>query len=45
MTSWLLKEGVSDPNLEDALGKRPLTTAVENNSQSIAELLRKYGAR
>jgi hypothetical protein len=23
MTAWLLKEGVSDPNLEDALGKRP----------------------
>jgi hypothetical protein len=45
MTAWLLKEGVTDPNLEDALGKRPLTTAVEHNFPELAEILRKYGAR
>jgi hypothetical protein len=45
MTAWLLKEGVSDPNLEDALGKRPLTTALENNFHDVAEVLRKHGAR
>jgi hypothetical protein len=45
MTKWLLNEGVTDPNLEDALGKRPLVTALENNFQDVAELLRKHGAR
>src|SRR5579871_3303894 len=45
MTKWLLNEGVMDPNLEDALGKRPLTTAVENNFLEVAEVLRRYGAR
>jgi len=45
MTAWLLKEGVTDPNLEDALGKRPLTTAVENNFPEVAEILRKHGGR
>ena len=45
MTQWLLERGVTDPNLEDALGKRPLTTALENNFQDVAEALRKHGAR
>jgi ankyrin repeat protein len=44
MTKWLLKEGVTDPNLEDAMGKKPLTTALENNFKDLAEVLRKYGA-
>jgi hypothetical protein len=44
MTKWLLTGGVTDPNLEDALGKRPLTTALENNFQDVAEVLRKHGA-
>jgi hypothetical protein len=44
MTKWLLNEGVTDPNLEDALGKRPLATALENNFQDVAEVLRKHGA-
>ncbi len=44
MTKWLLKEGVTDPNQEDALGKRPLATAIENNFLDIAEVLRKHGA-
>jgi hypothetical protein len=45
MTAWLLKEGVSDPNLEDALGKRPLATALEANFHDVAEILRKHGGR
>ena len=36
---------MTDPNLEDALGKRPLVTAPENNFQDVAELLTKHGAR
>jgi len=43
MTKWLLNEGVTNPNLEDALGKRPLATALENNFQDVAEALRKHG--
>jgi hypothetical protein len=45
MTNWLLKEGVTDPNLEDALGRRPLTTALQNNFQDVADVLRKHGAQ
>ena len=45
MTKWLLKEGVTDPNLEDALGRRPLSTALQNNFQEVADALRKYGAQ
>ena len=44
MTEWLLENGVTDPNLEDALGKRPLTTALEKNFQAVADVLRKHGA-
>jgi hypothetical protein len=45
MVAWLLKEGVTDPNLEDALGKRPLETAIANKSSEIAGILRDHGAR
>jgi hypothetical protein len=45
MTAWLLKEGVTDPNLEDALGKPPLTMALEKNLRDVAEVLRQHGAR
>ena len=45
MTDWLLRNGVTDPNQEDALGKRPLTTAVEKQFADVAELLRRRGAR
>jgi hypothetical protein len=44
MTTWLLKEGVTDPNQEDALGKTPLTMALEKNYRDVAEVLRKHGA-
>jgi hypothetical protein len=45
MTAWLLKEGVTDTNIEDAMGKRPLPMAIENNFLEVAEVLRKHGAR
>jgi len=45
MTKWLLNEGVTDTNLEDALGRRPLTTALQNNFQDVADILRKHGAQ
>jgi len=45
MVSWLLSNGVTDPNLDDALGKRPLETALVNNFSEIAEILRRHGAR
>ncbi len=45
MTTWLLNHGVTDPNLEDALGKRPLTTALEKRFLEVADQLRKHGAR
>ena len=45
MTAWLLDNGVTDPNLPDALGKRPLTTALEKRFLEVAAELRKHGAR
>ena len=45
MTKWLLKEGVTDPNLEDALGRRPLATALDGNFQEVAHVLREHGAQ
>ena len=45
MTAWLLNNGVTDPNLADALGKRPLTTALEKGFLEVADELRKHGAR
>jgi hypothetical protein len=44
MTWWLLEKGVTDPNLEDAFGKRPLAMALESNFRDVAEILRRYGA-
>jgi hypothetical protein len=44
MTRWLLNNGVTDPNLADGLGKRPLTTALAKGFVEIAEELRKHGA-
>ena len=45
MTVWLLERGVTDPNLEDALGKRPLATALEKGYREVAEVLRRHGAQ
>jgi hypothetical protein len=45
MTAWLLKNGVSDPNLTDFKGRSTLTIATEAGHKEIAELLRKAGAR
>ena len=45
MTAWLLDNGVTDPNLPDALGKRPLTMALEKRFLDVAGELRKHGAR
>ena len=44
MSAWLLDKG-ADPNLPDALGKRPLTLAVEKRFLEVADELRKHGAR
>jgi hypothetical protein len=45
MTRWLFANGDADPNAEDALGKRPLTTALEKGFQEVAQELRRHGAR
>lgn len=45
MTKWLLEQGVTDPNLEDAMGKRPLAMAEERNFREVAEILRQHGAK
>jgi hypothetical protein len=45
MTKWLFQNGDVNPNVEDALGKRPLTTALEKGFPDVAEELRKHGAR
>ena len=45
MTAWLLQQGVTDPNQEDAMGKRPLALALEKNFPEVAEVLREHGAR
>ena len=45
MTTWLLEKGVTDPNLEDALGKRPLVLAEEKGFTKVAAVLREHGAR
>ena len=44
MTKWLFENGKVNPNVEDALGKRPLTTAIEKGFKEVAEELRKRGA-
>jgi hypothetical protein len=45
MTAWLLKNGVTDPNLPDFRGRRPLTVATDAGQKEIAELLQKAGGR
>lgn len=45
MTAWLLKNGVTDPNLTDFRGRRPLTIASEAGQREIVEMLQKAGAR
>lgn len=45
MTSWLLKNGVTDPNVPDAFKKTPLTIAIEKGFHEVAEELRRNGAR
>lgn len=44
MTSWLLRNGVTNPNQTDFAGKRPLTVATDKGFREIAEELRKFGA-
>ena len=45
MTRWLFENGEVDPNLPDALGKRPLATAIDRGFREVAEELRKHGAQ
>ncbi len=45
MTTWLLANGVTNPNHPDGLGKTPLAIATEKGLNEIAELLRRHGAR
>jgi hypothetical protein len=45
MTKWLFEHGDVDPNVEDALGRRPLSTAMAKGFQNVADELRKHGAR
>jgi len=45
MTSWLLKNGVTDPNVPDAFKKTPLTIALEKGFRDVAEELRRNGGR
>jgi ankyrin repeat protein len=43
MTRWLFENGQVDPNQQDALGKRPLATAIAKGFREVAEELRKHG--
>jgi hypothetical protein len=45
MTRWLFENGDINPNLEDALGNRPLRTAILKGYQQVADELRRHGAR
>ncbi len=45
MTIWLFENGQVDPNLPDALGRRPLTIAREKGFTEVAEELRRHGGR
>lgn len=45
MTKWLFANGATNPNIADALGKRPLTTALEKKFNDVAEELRRHGAK
>jgi hypothetical protein len=44
MTSWLLNNGVTNPNQGDGFGKRPIAVAIAKGFTEIAEELRKHGA-
>ena len=44
MTRWLLAKGVTDPNLEDALGQRPMVLAKQKGFEAVAAVLREHGA-
>lgn len=43
MTRWLFENGPVDPNLPDALGKRPLATAIAKGFREVAAELRRRG--
>ena len=43
MTSWLLKNGVTNPNVPDGFNKTPLAIALEKGFQDVAEELRRNG--
>jgi hypothetical protein len=45
MTTWLLKNGVTDPNVPDAFKKTPLAIALEKGFEDVAEELRRNGGR
>jgi len=45
MTSWLLKNGVTDPNVPDVFHKTPLAIALERGFVDVAEELRRNGGR
>ena len=45
MTKWLFENGNANPNVEDAMGKRPLTLAIQKNFPEVAEELRRRGAK
>jgi hypothetical protein len=45
MTCWLLKNGVTDPNVPDAFKKTPLAIALEKGFTEVAEELRRNGGR
>ncbi len=45
MTRWLFDNGEINPNLEDGLGRRPLTIARQKGFDEVASELRKHGAK
>ena len=44
MTKWLLENGATRVNAANAIGERPLRTALRRGDTKIADLLRQYGA-
>jgi ankyrin repeat protein len=45
MTTWLLENGVTNPNVPDGIGKTALAFAVEKGFSDVAKVLRDHGAR
>jgi hypothetical protein len=45
MTTWLLKNGVTNPNVPDSFQKTPLKIAIEKGFGDVAEELRRNGGR